>query len=162
MNHKIYIRRDKGVKSFLPARSLLRRCITCVLASENVAPLCELNVLLTDDRRIQEINREMRHVDSPTDVLSFPMNAYRPGAFTVQEDQLDPQTGLLPLGDLVMSMDRLRAQGTEFEHGLKREMAYLAVHSVLHLLGYDHLDEGEDKLLMRRREDEIMAKLNLT
>ena len=114
---------------------------------------CEVDVLFTDDEGIHAINLEQRGVDRPTDVLSFPMFQLTPGAPPTLDDvEADPGTGLVPLGDMVLSLERAEAQGAEYGHGAEREAAYLAVHSVLHLLGYDHLDEGPMKAQMRERE----------
>ena len=102
----------------------------------------------------------MREVDRPTDVLSFPAFDLTPGELPGPEDA-DPGTGLVPLGDMVISMERVAAQAKEYGHSNRRELAYLTVHSVLHLLGYDHLDEGPQKAQMRAREEAIMAELGL-
>ena len=121
---------------------------------------CEIDVLLTNDAGIHQINREMRQVDRPTDVLSFPEFELTPGELPTTEDA-DPGTGLVPLGDMVLSTERVAAQAKEYGHSNRRELAYLVVHSVLHLLGYDHLDEGAQKAQMREREEAIMAELGL-
>ncbi|NLL39664.1 MAG: rRNA maturation RNase YbeY [Clostridiales bacterium] len=163
MKHYVLIRREKGVGS-RPAffiRNLLRRAIICALKAENVNVPCEINVLLTDDEGIRAVNRDMRKVDKPTDVLSFPMFGFVPGAFDPADGATDPQTGRLPLGDMVISLERVSSQAREYGHSQKREAVYLAVHSVLHLLGYDHIDEGSDKRIMRAREKEIMKSLGL-
>ena len=123
----------------------------------------EVNVLLTDNAGIHQINLDMRGIDNPTDVLSFPMFQLTPGAPPTLDDvEADPGTGLVPLGDMVLSLERAEAQGAEYGHGAEREAAYLAVHSVLHLLGYDHLDEGPMKAQMREREEAILAALGIT
>ena len=132
------------------------------LAAEGVAVPCEVDVLLTDDEGIHQINLEQRGVDAPTDVLSFPMFEFTPGQPPAEGAEIDPETGLLPLGDMVVSMERARAQGEEYGHGTKRELAYLAVHSVLHLLGYDHMDDGPQKARMRAREEAILNQLGIT
>ena len=142
-------------------RAFLRRVIRTVLAAEGVDFPCEIDVLLTGDAGIHVINRDMRQVDRPTDVLSFPEFELRPGQLPGPEDA-DPGTGLVPLGDMVISMERAAAQAKEYGHSNRRELAYLAVHSVLHLLGYDHLDEGPQKRQMRGREEAIMAELGLS
>lgn len=139
---------------------LLRRVISAALDAEGVDMPCEIDVLLTGDGEIHAINREQRGVDRPTDVLSFPMFELRPGD-KPQADWADPATGLVPLGDMVISLERCAAQAQEFGHPLERELAYLAVHSVLHLLGYDHVDEGPMKAQMRAREEAILAALGI-
>ena len=140
--------------------ALIRRTIRTALSAEGVTLPCEVDVLLTDDDGIHEINREMRQVDRPTDVLSFPEFELTPGQLPGPEDA-DPGTGLIPLGDMVLSMERVAAQAREYGHSKRRELSYLVTHSVLHLLGYDHLDEGPMKAQMRAREEAIMALLGL-
>ena len=140
--------------------ALIRRTIRTALAAEGLTAPCEVDVLLTDDDGIHEINREMRQVDRPTDVLSFPEFELTPGQLPGPEDA-DPGTGLIPLGDMVLSMERVSAQAKEYGHSKRRELSYLGTHSVLHLLGYDHLDEGPMKAQMRAREEAIMALLGL-
>lgn len=140
--------------------ALIRRTIRTALAAEGLTAPCEVDVLLTDDDGIHEINREMRQVDRPTDVLSFPEFELTPGQLPGPEDA-DPGTGLIPLGDMGLSMERVAAQAREYGHSKRRELSYLVTHSVLHLLGYDHLDEGPMKAQMRAREEAIMALLGL-
>ena len=140
---------------------LLRRVISSALAAEGVDLPCEINVLLTDDEGIHQVNREMRQVDRPTDVLSFPMFDLKPGEKPEAGDE-DPESGLVPLGDMCISLERAAAQAEEYGHSLDRELCYLAVHSALHLLGYDHLDEGPMKRQMRAREEAILGKLGIT
>ena len=141
-------------------RAFLRRVVRTALETEGVAVPCEVNILVTNDAGIQEINREQRGVDSPTDVLSFPMFELAPGECPAPEDA-DPDTGLVPLGDMAISYERALAQAKEYGHSNRRELAYLAVHSVLHLLGYDHMDEGPEKAEMRAHEEAVMERLAL-
>ena len=140
--------------------ALIRRVIRTALAAEGVDFPCEVDVLVTGDAGIHAINLDMRGVDRPTDVLSFPEFELTPGQLPGAEDS-DPGTGYVPLGDMVISMERVRAQAKEYGHSNRRELAYLAVHSVLHLLGYDHMDEGAQKARMRAREEDIMTALGL-
>ena len=114
-------------------------------------------MLLTDDEGIRRINREFRGLDRPTDVLSFPMNDLIAGQFDPAQCERDPESGEILLGDMVLSIPRCEEQGEEFGHGYNREVQYLTVHSVLHLLGYDHVDEGPMKKQMRAREKLIMG-----
>lgn len=141
--------------------ALIRKAVRTALRMENVTLPCEVDVLLTSDEGIRAVNRDMRDVDSPTDVLSFPEFEFTPGRPPEDEALCDPATGLLPLGDMVISMERVAAQAKEYGHSNRRELAYLTTHSVLHLLGYDHLDEGPEKARMRRREEDIMAEMGL-
>ena len=145
---------DDGLCSFL------RRVVRAALEAEGVDVPCEVNVLVTGDEGIHQVNLDMREMDAPTDVLSFPMFDLRPGDKPSREDA-DPATGLVPLGDMCISLERARAQAGEYGHSGRRELAYLAVHSVLHLLGYDHLDEGPMKARMREREEAVMDSLDL-
>lgn len=122
-----------------------------------------VDVTITDDAGIRAYNREYRQIDRATDVLSFPMgDFYRGEAQTPVQAQMDPDTRRVPLGDMILSAQRARAQAAEFGHSVSRECAYLTVHSMLHLLGYDHMDEGPEKAAMRTKEEEILAKLGLT
>ena len=142
-------------------QELLTKTIVAALDAEGVEIPCELNVLLTDDAGIHQINLEMREVDRPTDVLSFPMFDLTPGEHPTEEDA-DPDTDLVPLGDMCLSLERAQAQAQEYGHSVHRELCYLTVHSVLHLLGYDHMDEGPMKAQMREREEAILAELGIT
>lgn len=138
--------------------NVIRKCIKAVFAAEGINVPLEINVLITNDQGIQLINSASRNIDKPTDVLSFPMFELTAGKPPADWDSyLDPDTGLCPLGDMVISLQRATAQAEEFGHSLKREVGYLTIHSMLHLLGYDHLDEGPQKAQMRAREEAIAA-----
>ena len=155
--HYIHITADvPGVNE--GQRAFIRKVIRTALAAEGVDFPCEVDVLLTNDEAIHQINLDMREVDRATDVLSFPEFELQPGELPGGEDA-DPGTGLVPLGDMVISMEHVAAQAKEYGHSNRRELAYLVVHSVLHLLGYDHLDEGPQKKQMRAREEAILALL---
>ncbi len=160
MNHAVEITSELE-ENTAAAEELLRAVIPAALEAEGVDVPCEVDVLLTDDAGIHEINLEQRRVDAPTDVLSFPMFDLKPGDKPSAADA-DPGTGLVMLGDMVLDLDRAREQGEEYGHGTVRECAYLAVHSVLHLLGYDHVDEGPMKAQMRAREEAILDTLHIT
>ena len=139
---------------------IIRRCIHAALDAEGIRVPCEINVLVTDDAGIQIVNRESRNLDKPTDVLSFPMFQLEAGNPPQDwTEYQDPETGLVPLGDMCISLERAIAQAKEFGHSTRREVGYLTIHSVLHLLGYDHLDEGEQKRQMRAREEAIAARV---
>ena len=158
MNHEIIIETEvDGAEEYA---DLLRQVIPAALEAQRVEVPCEVDVLFTDDEGIHQINLEQRGVDRPTDVLSFPMFDLKPGENPTEENA-DPGTGLVPLGDMVLSLERAKAQGEEYGHGARREAAYLAVHSVLHLLGYDHMDEGPMKAQMREREEAILGTLGI-
>ena len=149
-------------QAFLSA--IISKCIHAVLAEEGISIPCEINVLVTNDSGIQAINSASRNMDKPTDVLSFPMFALEAGNPPEDwEEYIDPDTGLCPLGDMAISLERAIAQAKEFGHSVRREVGYLTIHSMLHLLGYDHLDEGEQKRQMRAREEAIASTIpNMT
>ena len=160
MNHKINIVFEQLSLQNLRIRSIIRQCIAATLAAERISVPCEINVLITDDAGIQLVNRESRNLDKPTDVLSFPMFQLEPGNPPGDwVDYQDPDTGLVPLGDMCISLERAVAQAQEFGHSTRREVGYLTIHSMLHLLGYDHLDEGPMKKQMRGREELIAASI---
>ena len=123
---------------------------------------CEISVLFTDDPTIQEINRDNRKIDAPTDVLSFPMLEYEtPGDFSFLEEEssigsFHPETGELLLGDIVISLDRAESQAREYGHSLIRETAFLTAHSMLHLFGFDHMEDSE-RMEMERMQEEILT-----
>jgi probable rRNA maturation factor len=140
--------------------SHISKCIDAALKAEKIGVPCEINVLITDDVGIHGVNLASRQIDRPTDVLSFPMFQLQPGnPPTDWEEYKDPETDLVPLGDMCISLERARQQAKEFGHSVKREVGYLTIHSVLHLLGYDHLDEGPMKKQMREREEAIASSI---
>ena len=128
----------------------------------------EVNLLITDNEQIQEMNRNFRQIDRPTDVLSFPMIEYEePGNFDfleneeLTEDCFHPETGELLLGDIVISAEKVLEQAAEYGHSVKREYAFLIAHSMLHLAGYDHM-EPEEAAVMEQKQREILEKLGIT
>ena len=160
MEHKINITFDILTIKQPIVRSIIKKCIETTLGAENVSVPCEINVMVTDDRGIHAVNLASRQIDRPTDVLSFPMFELEAGNPPEEwEDYLDPATGLCPLGDMCISLERAIAQAQEFGHSVKREVGYLTIHSMLHLLGYDHLDEGPMKRQMRAREEAIAGMI---
>lgn len=157
MKHEIYVSREVKNLGHNESAALIKKAASMALAAEGVEVPCIISVMLTDDEGIHYVNREFRDVDRPTDVLSFPQNVLEPGHFDAALCERDMDTGAVLLGDMMISVPRCEAQGEEFGHGYKREIMYLTVHSVLHLLGYDHVDEGEMKVRMRAREKAIMG-----
>ena len=158
MRNKVNLVFQQGGLQRLVIAANIRTCINAVLKAEGVTAKCEINVLVTDDAGIQEINRTARNIDKPTDVLSFPMFELSPGELPQDWSEYeDPDTGLVPLGDMCISLERAVAQAQEFGHTTRREVGYLTIHSMLHLLGYDHMDEGPQKRQMRAREEDIAA-----
>ncbi len=139
---------------------IISECVKATLDAENIMVPCEINVLVTNNDGIRAINSASRQIDKPTDVLSFPMfNLEAGNPPETWEDYLDPETGLCPLGDMAISLERAIAQAKEFGHSVRREIGYLTIHSVLHLLGYDHMDDGPEKAKMRAREEKIAASI---
>ena len=156
MSHKINLTFDIFTIQQPLVASIIKKCINATLAAEGITADCEINVLVTNDRGIHAINLASRQIDRPTDVLSFPMFQLEPGNPPADwEEYEDFETGLVPLGDMCISLERAQAQAKEFGHSAKREVGYLTIHSMLHLLGYDHLDEGPMKAQMRGREEAI-------
>ena len=160
MKHHIVISFQTRYLNRLSLTAYLKKCITTALQMQEVDVACEINVLVTDNEGIRAINHAHRQIDKETDVLSFPMFDFQPGQLPEDlSEMVDPETGLLPLGDMAISLEKVKQQAREFGHSDKREFGYLTVHSVLHLLGYDHVDEGPMKKQMRAREEAIMAQI---
>ena len=157
MEHEVYVSREKTGLGHHNAAALIKKAVHMALDAEGVDVPCQISVMLTNDEGIRAVNSEFRGVDRATDVLSFPLNELTPGEFDPDECEHDLDTGAVMLGDMMISLERCAQQGEEFGHGFNREVQYLTVHSVLHLLGYDHVDEGEMKRQMRAREKAIMG-----
>lgn len=157
MKHEIYVSREVKNLGHNNSAALIKKAACMALDAEGIDVPCIISVMLTDDDGIHSVNNEFRGVDRATDVLSFPQNELVPGNFSAEGCERDMDTGAVLLGDMMISVPRCEAQGEEFGHGYDRELMYLTVHSVLHLLGYDHVDEGEMKRAMRAREKAIMG-----
>ena len=136
-------------------KRLVRLSVEAALAFEGYGNTCEVSVTFTDDVGIRELNRSFRNIDSATDVLSFPLFDFE-GSEEPAVDELENM-----LGDIVISLERAEAQAEEYGHSFEREVAFLTVHSMLHLLGYDHVNSEEEELDMRRRQTAIMEMLGL-
>ena len=147
-------------KLSLPYEEIIREIVEASLDYEECPYEAEVNVILTDNPSIQEINREHRQIDAPTDVLSFPLVDYgRPADFSHVEEQAEdyfnPETGELMLADIVISVDTVEEQAEKYGHSQRRELAFLVAHSMLHLCGYDHMEE-EERLDMEARQRAIL------
>lgn len=163
----IYIEDEQGlIKADNDLEILIEKLVEYTLKEEGVSKEVELSILFVDNERIREINKEERGKDIETDVLSFPMLHYPQGKVFKEvylnydfpaEDLYEDK---LILGDIVLSLEKAEEQRGEFNHSFQREVCYLIIHSVLHLLGYDHMEE-DDKILMRKREEEILQKFNI-
>lgn len=155
---KINITFDCFTMQKILVQSVIKKCIEATLEAEKIPIPCEINVLVTNDAGIRAINLAGRNIDKATDVLSFPMFQLEPGNPPVEWDEyLDVETQMCPIGDMAISLERAVGQAKAFGHSVRREIGYLTIHSMLHLLGYDHLDEGPQKAQMRIREEEIAS-----
>ena len=161
----LYLEEEGEITLPFETKEVADLVVEAALEYEGCPYEAEVNLLLTMNGQIREMNREFRNIDRATDVLSFPMIEYEtPGEFDFLEDRpdcFDPETGRLLLGDIVISKEKVLSQAEEYGHSVERELSYLAVHSVLHLLGYDHMDEGPMKAQMRRREEHILEGLGI-
>ena len=152
---KVIITNDqKTVKIPTGVRLLIRRCCNAVLTFENFNEPAEISVTFVDDEKIHELNKEYRDVDKSTDVLSFPL-----GENGVYDRDMD--TGACLLGDIVISIETAVRQAEEYGHSLQREIGFLTVHSMLHLLGYDHVNGGLEEVRMREKEEHVLTELGL-
>lgn len=150
------VNQQKKVKIPPGLRLMIRRCCAATLQTERFGDDAEISVIFTDDPAIRSMNMKFRGIDRATDVLSFPQGEN--GVY-----DRNPDNGCRVLGDIVLSMEHAVRQAAEFGHTLQREVGYLTVHSMLHLLGYDHGEEdGLRRLMMREKEEEVLAKLGLT
>ncbi len=157
----INIEYEAEKKLDLPYEEIIREVVTAALDYEKGPYEAEVNVLLTDDQEIHRINQEFRGIDRATDVLSFPMGDYEtPSDFErleeVAEDYFNLETGELLLGDIVISVDKVEEQAEKYGHSQARELAFLTAHSMLHLCGYDHMEEDE-RLVMEKKQEEILS-----
>lgn len=160
MKYRINITFDCFSLQKISVTMIIRKCVEATLEMQGITVPCEINVLVTNDKGIRAINLASREIDCATDVLSFPMFQLEAGNPPEDWDSyIDPDTGLCPLGDMAISLERAVAQAKEFGHSTRREIGYLTIHSMLHLLGYDHLDEGEQKAKMREREEKIASAI---
>ena len=153
MDHDIIIASEVDVPEGMEEQ--LRKVILAALAAQGVDQGCEINVMLTDDGGIRRVNQAMRGVDAATDVLSFPMGEN--GEYDLNED-----TGAYILGDVVISMEKAVEQAEMYGHSLSREVGFLTVHSMLHLLGYDHENGGIEAVIMREKEETVLSRLGLS
>lgn len=144
--------------------AIINKVIHASMEYEDCPYECEVNVVITDNEGIHQVNKEFRNIDKPTDVLSFPMIEYStPGYFDDLEeydDYFHPETGELLLGDIMISVDKVREQAADYGHSLERELGFLVAHSMLHLFGYDHM-EDEERTVMERKQEEILEGVHL-
>lgn len=150
----IISRSSKEVKVPTGVRLLVRRCCHAVLVNENFEGSTEISVRFVDDEEIHALNKQYRNVDRATDVLSFPLG--EDGVYDINND-----TGAKMLGDIVISIDHAVMQAEQYGHTLEREIGFLTVHSMLHLLGYDHENGGLEAVRMREKEETALTQLGL-
>lgn len=143
-------------KTALPTNinELVNSAIVAALSVEEFAAPAEVNVTFVSDEKIKIINRDFRNINASTDVLSFPLG--EDGNYDI-----NPENGCAMLGDVIISIDHAMYQADLYGHGLDRELAYLTVHSIFHLLGYDHMDDGKEKAVMRAKEEAALKLINL-
>lgn len=146
-----------GIKKLPKEESLIKKVIKKVLSEEKIIQDLEVYVTLTNNENIHKVNVEQRNVDRPTDVLSFPM--YERDEIFMLKEQNKKEPCIL--GDIIISIEKVKEQAEEYGHSFERELAYLVTHGMLHLLGYDHMIE-EEKTQMRKREEEILEMLEIT
>ena len=158
----INIEYETEKKLKIPYEEIINNVVEEAMDYENCPYEAEINVLITDNEDIRQINQEYRNIDSPTDVLSFPMIEYEsPSDFDHLEeeayDSFNPETGELLLGDIVVSVDKVLEQAEKYGHSIERELAFLIAHSMLHLFGYDHMQD-EERLVMEKKQEEILSR----
>jgi probable rRNA maturation factor len=144
---------------------IIELSVNTTLSFEGFDKPCEISVVITDNIGIKEINKDFRNIDKETDVLSFPMLDFEEGYYDEEEievsiEDINPNSGEVVLGDIVISLEKAFEQSKDYGHSFDREIAFLTVHSALHLLGYDH-EKDEDRVIMRSKEEEILGKLGL-
>ena len=157
MRHYIHFTNEQEIENVTAElRCLVKAAVYAALAYEDFRRSAEISVTFTDNEGIREINREHREIDAPTDVRSFPILG------DDEDGDTNPGTGAVILGDIVLSLERAREQAAEFGHSFTREVAFLTVHSVLHLLGYDHVNSEEEDKEMRARQHAILDYMGIT
>lgn len=152
---------QNAIKISEEIENTIKRVIEASLEYENCDFNAEVSVTIVDNEAIREINNETRNINMPTDVLSFPM-LYFDEDGNIVDSEFDMDGDVIVLGDIVISAERAKVQAEEFGHSFLREMAFLTVHSMLHLLGYDHVDDPEGERIMFKKQDEILDKLGIT
>ena len=160
------IEMDSPVKLLIPYEDIITKTVEAAAEYVKCPYEVEVNVLLVDNDSIREINKDQRDIDAPTDVLSFPMvDFHNPEDFDLVEknpiDYFNSETGELLYGDIVISTEKVISQAEEYGHSEERELAFLVAHSMLHLSGYDHIDD-EERLVMEEKQEYILQKLGYT
>ena len=150
---------ETDIKLEIDYEKIIKDAILASLDYEKCPYEAEVSVIITDDENIHKMNKEFRGIDRSTDVLSFPMNEFKtPACFDEEYEELftfNPETGELLLGDIVLSVEHIKMQANEYGHSLERDLAFLVVHSMLHLMGYDHIEEKE-RVIMEQKQEQIL------
>lgn len=162
----LYIENETEVTYPFDAKQTMEAVAEAVLKTEGCPYQAQINVLLTDNEGIRAFNRQYRQIDRETDVLSFPNLEFAlPGDFRIGQGQeadcFDPDSGELILGDIILSVERIASQAEEYGHSLRRELAFLVAHSMLHLCGYDHM-EPEEAVVMEQKQEQVLSSLGIT
>lgn len=157
---------NEGLKVNSDFEKLINEAVDSALKQEGFEYDYEISVVITDNAGIRVLNKQYRNIDRETDVLSFPMLQFdnfssNRDKFTISDDEIDPETGCVVLGDIVISMEKAFEQAEEYGHSIERELAFLAVHSILHLLGYDHMTAHEEEEMIKKQEL-ILKSINLS
>ncbi len=159
----IEIEKECNIELSFDPEPIIKKVINEAVDYEDCPYECMVSVILTDNDGIWEINKEQRNIDAPTDVLSFPMIDYfEPGNFEfLEEDEFafEPESGELVLGDIIISLDKVKEQASAYGHSEQRELAFLVAHSMLHLFGYDHMEDDE-RIVMEEKQEEILQNTN--
>ena len=162
---RIYLEDEGELNLSLNYQELAEEVAEAVIDYESCPYEAQVELLLTMNKEIHQMNKEFRDIDRPTDVLSFPMVDFpSPADYTfleTDESCFDPETGELMLGNIVISKEKVLSQSTEYGHSVKREFSFLIAHSMLHLLGYDHMEE-EERAVMEAKQSAILDKLGIT
>ena len=163
---QLYLENETEITFDFDTEEIAKNVIEKVLEVENCPFDTEVNLLITDNEGIREYNASMRDIDKPTDVLSFPGLFFdEPSAFFIPEEEMadytNPENGLIILGDIIISADKVLSQAEEYGHSAKREFAFLVAHSMYHLCGYDHMTSDE-AAVMEKKQEEILQLLQIT
>jgi len=161
-NHIINIISDKYTQTCIAFKNVIENAVSNTLSFEKVNISCTVNINISDDKEIREYNQKYRGIDKATDVLSFPMQVFNEAGWdNIDGPEPDKDTGELPLGDIIISMETVKRQAVEYNNKEEYEAAYLLIHSTLHLLGYDH-DNAEKEKIMHKKGKAIMTEMGFT
>ncbi|MCL2020417.1 MAG: rRNA maturation RNase YbeY [Oscillospiraceae bacterium] len=143
-------------------RTLIKKSCEAVIREENFDKDAEVSVLLTDADEVRRLNKNFRNKDKSTDVLSFPLGEINPETGLFVFEEINPETGFFMLGDIIINAELAKERAYEYGHSEMREIAFLTIHSMLHLLGYDHENDEEGEKTMREKQTQILEKIGLS